>query len=88
MGYRTMIARDVALPARQKTLADFFFQFALGILHENGGKVLVNFFWSPFPTQGSTKTPQKIRGKFGAKFGAKFGTKILKNRGTFSLQLF
>ena len=31
----------------------------------------MNLFWSPFPTKRITKTPQKIRGKFGAKFGAK-----------------
>ena len=31
----------------------------------------MNFFWSPFPTKRSTKTPRKIRGKFGAKFGAR-----------------
>ena len=31
------------------------------------------FQWSPFPTERSTKTPQK----FGAKFGAKFGPKNL-----------
>ena len=36
----------------------------------------------------STKTPQKIRGKFGAKFGSTFGMKIRKVREIFVLQLF
>ena len=44
----------------------------------------MNFFWSPSPTKWSTKTPQKIRGKF----GAKLGTKNQKLRETFVLQLF
>ena len=30
----------------------------------------MNFFCSPSPTKRSTKSPRKIRGKFGAKFGA------------------
>ena len=47
----------------------------------------MNYFWSPFPTKRSTKTPQKNRGIFGAKFGAKLGTEIRKIWGTFVLQL-
>ena len=38
----------------------------------------MNFLWSPFPTKRSTRTPQKIRGKFGEKFGAKSGAKFEK----------
>ena len=41
----------------------------------------MNFFWLPFPTKRSTKTPQtfgKIREKFGAKFGRNPGQKFEK----------
>ena len=62
----------------------FFLRLCLGICIEKRWGFLVNFFWSPFPTKRSTKTHQKIRGKF----GAKFGTKILKIRDTFVLQFF
>ena len=78
----------VTLPALQKTFVDFFSGFAWGFCIEKCRGFLVNFFWSPFPTKRSTKTPQKIRGKFGVKFGAKFGTKIRKIRETFVLRLF
>ena len=76
------------LPALQKHFVDFFFKFAWEFCIEKRQGFLVNFFWSPFPTKQSTKTPEKIRGKFGAKFGAKFGTKIRKIRGLFVLHLF
>ena len=33
-------------------------------------------FWSPSPTKRSTKSPRKIRGKFGAIFGANSGQKF------------
>ena len=67
-------------PPPQKNFVDFLFGFAWGFCIEKWRGLLVNFFWSPFPTKRSTKTPQKTRGKFGAKFGAKFGTKIRKIR--------
>ena len=44
---------------------------------------MANFYWSPFPTKRSAKTPQEIRGKFGAKFGAKMRDENLKNSGNF-----
>ena len=77
----------------------FLFVLAWEFCIEKWRGFLVNFFWSPFPTKRSTKTPRKIRlkfgktprkirGKFGAKFVVKFGTKIRKLRGTFVLQLF
>ena len=76
------------LPVLQKHFVNIFFVFAREFCIENRRGFLVNFFWSPFPTKRSTKTPRKIRGKFGAEFGAKFRTKIRKIRGTFGLQLF
>ena len=72
----------LTLPALQKTFVDFSFEFAWEFCIEKGRGFLVNFFWSPFPTKRSTKTPQTIRGKFGAKFGAKFGMKFQKIRET------
>ena len=78
----------ITVPALQKHFVNVFFVFAWEFCVEKRRGFLVNFFWSPFPTKRSTKTPRKIRGKFGAKFGAKFGTKIRKIRGTFVLQLF
>ena len=66
----------------------FFFVFPWEFCVEKWRGFLVDFFWSPFPTKRSTKTPQKIRGKFGKEFGAKSGTKIRKIRGTFVLRLF
>ena len=72
-----------------ETLGWIFFSCLPGNLAlKKGRDFWVNFFWSPFPTKRSTKTPQKIGGKFGAKFGEKFGTEIWKIRGTFVLQLF
>ena len=41
-------------------------EFAWGFRIEKRRGFLVNFFWSPFPTKRSTKTPQKI---FGTEFG-------------------
>ena len=76
------------VPALQKHFVNIFFVFAWEFSIEERRGFLVNFFWAPFPGKQSTKTPPKIRGKFGAKFGAKFGTKIRKIRGTFVLQLF
>ena len=60
----------------QKNFVNMFFLFAWEFCIEKRRGFLVSFFWSPFPTKRSTKSPRKIRGKFGAKFGAKFGTKI------------
>ena len=79
---------NLTLPPLQKNFVNIFFVLAWEFCIEKWRGFLVNFFWSPFPTKRSTKTPQKIRGKFGAKFGAKFGTKIRKIRGTFVLRLF
>ena len=76
----------VTVPALEKHFVNIF-RVCLGILHWKKAGIFGEFFWSPFPTKRSTKTPRKIRGKFGAKFGAKFGTKIRKIRGTFVLQL-
>ena len=72
----------------QETFCEYFFVFAREFCIEKRRGFLVNFFRSPFPTKGSTKTPRKTRGKFGAEFTAKFGTKIRKIRETFGLQLF
>ena len=82
------ICENLTLPALQKTFVYVFFEFAWEFYIEKWRGFLVNFFWSPFPTKRSTKTPQKIRGKSGAKFGTKFGTKIRKIRATFVLQIF
>ena len=79
--------QPLALPALQKTFVNFFFKSAWGFCIDKGRGFLVNFFWSPFPTKRSTKTPQIIRGKFREKFGAKFGSKIRKIRETFVLQV-
>ena len=76
------------LPAPQKDFVNIFLVFAWEFCIEKWRGFLVNFFWSQFPTKRSTKTPRKIRGKFGAKSEIKFGTKIWKIRGTFVLQLF
>ena len=38
----------------------FLLEFAWEFCIEKGWGFLVNFFWSPFPTKRSTKTPQKI----------------------------
>ena len=78
----------IDLPALQKNFMNIFFVFAWEFCIEKWQGFLVNFFWSPSPTKRSTKSPRKIRGKFGAKSGAKFGTKIRKIRETFVLQLF
>ena len=66
---------------------EYFFVFAWEFCIEKWRGFLVNFFWSPFPTKRSTKSPRKIRGKVGAKFEAKLGTKIRKIREIFVLQL-
>ena len=59
-------------------IVNIFFVFAWEFCIEKWRGFLVNFFWSPFPTKRSTKTPQKFRGKFGEKFGAKSRTKFEK----------
>ena len=82
------LQRNVALPALQKNFVNIFFVFAWEFCIEKWRGFLVNFFWSPSHMKRSTKSPRKIRGKFGAKFGAKSGTKIPKIRETFVLQLF
>ena len=64
-------ARIFTLPALQKSFVNIFFVFAWEFCIEKWRGFLVNFFWSPSPTKRSTKSPRKIRGKFGAKFGAK-----------------
>ena len=69
-------AHKVTLPALQKQFVNIFFVFAWEFCIEKRRGFLVNFSWSPFPAKRSTKTPRKLRGKFGAKFGEKFGTKI------------
>ena len=38
----------------------FFFEFSWEFCIEELGGFLVKFFWSPFPTKRSTKTPRKI----------------------------
>ena len=48
------------LPALQKTIVDFLLEFAWKYCVEKWRGFLVNFFWSPFPTKGSSKTPEKI----------------------------
>ena len=68
----------VTLPAPQKDFVNLFFVFAWEFCIEKWWGFLVTFFRFPFPMKRSTKTPRKIRGKFGAKFGVKFGTKIRK----------
>ena len=67
----------------QKNFVNKFFVFAWEFCIEKWRGFLVNFS-GLFPKKRSTKTPQKIRGKF----GAKFGTKIRKIRGIFVLRLF
>ena len=79
--------QDCHCACSPETFCESFFVFAREFCIEKRRGFLVNFFWSPFPTKGSTKTPRIILGKFGAKSGAKFGTKIRKIRGTFVLQL-
>ena len=78
----------VTLPPLQKNSVNIFFVFAWEFYIGKWRGFLVNFFWSPYPTKRSTKSPRKIRGKFGEKFRAKSGTKIWKIRGTFVLRLF
>ena len=70
------VLRILTLPPLQKHFVNIFFVFAWEVYTGKWRGFLVNFFWSPYPTKRSTKTPQKIRGKFGEKFGAKSGTKI------------
>ena len=73
------------LPALQKNLwISFFRVFAWEFCIEKWRGFFVNFFWSPSPTKRSTKSPRKIRGKF----GVKFGMKLREIRETFVLQLF
>ena len=78
----------VTLRPLQKNVVNIFYVFAWEFCIEKWRGFLVNFFWSPFPSTQSTKTPRKIRGKFGEKFGAKSGTQIRKIRGTLVLRLF
>ena len=80
--------RFITLPALQKNFVNIFSVFAWEFCIEKWRGFLVNFFWSLSPAKRSTKSPRKIRGKFGAKSGAKFGPKIRKIRETFVLQLF
>ena len=56
-------------------------RICVGILHWKMGWF---FVWSPFPTERSTRTPQKIRENSEQKFGAKFGRKFEKNGGELS----
>ena len=86
--YLSHLLKNVTLRPLQKHFVNMFFVFAWEFCIEKWRGFLVNFFWSPFPTKRSTKTPQKIRGNFGEKFGAKSGTQIRKIRGAFVLRLF
>ena len=54
---------------------------------KNAGQVLVNFFWSPFPTKRSTTTPQKLRGNSEQNSGQTPEGEFEKIRGTFVVQL-
>ena len=68
----------VTLPALHKNFVNIFFVFAWEFCIEKWGGFLVNFFWSPSPTNRSTKSPRKIRGKFGANSGQNSGRKFEK----------
>ena len=57
---------------------NIFFVFAWEFCIEKRRGLLVNFFWSLFPTKPSTKTPRKIRGTFGAELGQNSGRKFEK----------
>ena len=63
---------NVTLPALQQTFVDFFFEFAWKFFRETWRGFLVKFFWSPFPTKRSTKTPKKIGENSEQNSGQKF----------------
>ena len=46
------------LTALQRTIVDFFFEFAWGFGIEKWRGFLVKFLWSPFPRKQSTKSPR------------------------------
>ena len=56
----------------------YFFVFAWEFCIEKWRGFLVIFFWSLSPTKRSTKSPRKIRGKFGANSGQNSGRKFEK----------
>ena len=76
------------LLSRQFLCEYFFSYFAWEFCIEKRREFLVNFFWSPFPTKPSTKTPQTFRGKFGAKIRGKIRDKNSKNSGNFRCATF
>ena len=69
------LARKFYFACSPEEFCEFFFVFAWEFCIEKWREFLVNCFWSPSPTKRSTKSPRKIRGKFGAKFG---GPKVEK----------
>ena len=73
-----VLMRDITLPALQKNFVNSFFVFAWEFCIEKWRGFLVNFFWSLSPTKRSTKSPRKIRGKFGANSGGNSGRKFEK----------
>ena len=78
----------LTVPALQKHFVNILFVFAWECCIEKRRGFLVNFFWSPFPTKRSTKTPRKFGENSEQNWGRKCGPKISKIRGTFVLQLF
>ena len=83
--WETRSLTNLYFASSPENVCEYFFVFAWEFCIGKSRGFLVNFLWSPFPTKRSTKTPQKIWGKFGEKSGAKSRTKIRKIWGTFVL---
>ena len=54
------VLKTFVVPPLQRNFVNIFFVFAWEFCIEKRRGFLVNFFWSPFPTKRSTKTPQKF----------------------------
>ena len=80
--------RNVTLPALQKHFVNLFFVFAWEFCIEKRRGFLVNFFWSPFPTKRSAKTPRKNSGKIRSKIRGKIRDETLKKFGELSFCIF
>ena len=77
----------ITLPALQKTLVDFFFEFAWGFCIENFRVFLVNFSGLCLPRNEARKLLEKF-GKIRSKIRGKIQDENLKIRGNLVLQLF